>query len=111
MQGEMSVNINQDRLIEINGQLMNDVKFGAGLLGYLDRGGWFDVQQAEIVPGHWEMTRLNIEMKGRFLLFKTIKLQQREYRSEFQRVPDDLTPAQAADLLRRQLPVATNRSG
>jgi hypothetical protein len=54
------------------------------------------------------MIRLNIEMKGRILFFKTIKLQQRECRSEFQRVPDDLTLGQAADILRRQPLAASN---
>ena len=93
----------------LSGHLTHDVKFGGGLLGHLDRGGWFEVRQAEVAPGHWEMVRLNVEMQGRILFFKTIRLHQRESRSEFHRVPDDLTLAQAVDMLRRQALVARRR--
>jgi len=39
MEGEMSVDSKQERLAEFDGRLMQDVKFGFGLLGQLDRGG------------------------------------------------------------------------
>jgi hypothetical protein len=39
---------------------------------------------------------LNINMRGKALFFKTIEVQQNETRTGFQRVPDDLTLAQAA---------------
>jgi hypothetical protein len=39
MQGEMTVDSKQERLASLNGHLMEDVKFGGGLLGHLDKGG------------------------------------------------------------------------
>jgi hypothetical protein len=36
------------RLEEISGRLSQEVKFGEGILGHLDRGGDFDVKQAEV---------------------------------------------------------------
>ena len=52
---------------------------------------------------------MTVDMKGKALLFKTINVQQTETRSDFQRVPDDLTLTQAADILSGQIVVAENR--
>jgi hypothetical protein len=49
--------------------------------------------------GLWELTVLNVQMKGKALFFKTISVQQKMLRSGFRRVSDDLTLAQAADIL------------
>ena len=109
MQGEMTVDTKQERLAALNGRLMEDVKFGGGLLGHLDKGGKFEVRQAEVVPGQWEMTVLGVDMNGKALLFKTIGGHVTENHSDFQRVPDDLTLAEAAGILNRQVIVADNR--
>ena len=46
------------------------------------------------------ITAMNINMRGKALFFKTIDVRQNETRTSFQRVPDDLTLAQAAELLK-----------
>ncbi len=109
MEGEMTVDTKQERLVELNGHLIEDVRFGFGVLGHLDRGSAFEIGQTEVIPGHWEMTALNLNMKGKALLFKTIGVQVTEHHSEFHRVPDDLTLEEAADILSRQIVVANNR--
>jgi len=109
MQGEMTVDIKQERLAALNGHLMEDVKFGGGLLGHLDKGGKFEVRQTEVAPGEWEMTILCVDMKGKALLFKTVSVQQTETHRDFNRVPDDLTLAEAAGILNKQIVVADNR--
>jgi hypothetical protein len=38
---------------------MEEVKFGGGLLGHLDKGGTFDAKQEPITKGYWEMTGLD----------------------------------------------------
>ena len=111
MEGEIWVDARQDRLVEITGHLIHEVKFAGGLLGYLDRGGRFEARQAEVAPGHWELTTLNVDMKGRVLFFKTIGVQQKEYRTDFRRVPDNLTLAQGVDMLLRQALAQLNQSG
>jgi hypothetical protein len=85
------------------------VKFGGGLLGHLDSGGQFEVKQEEVAPGYWELTLLNVNMKGKAFFFKTIGVQQKFRRTEFHQVPDDVTLAQAADLL-HQAVVANARA-
>jgi hypothetical protein len=109
MQGEMTVDTKQERLAAMNGHLMEDVKFGGGLLGHLDKGGKFEVRQAEVAPGQWEMTVLGVDMKGKALLFKTVGMQETENHSDFHRVPDGLTLAEATDMLNSQMVLADNR--
>ena len=99
MAGTLILNGEQQRLVSIEGRLISDVKFGGGILGHLEKGGWFSVRQTEVSPGYWELTTLNVEISGKALLFKTINLRQKEQRSMFRRVPDNLTLAQAADML------------
>jgi hypothetical protein len=109
MEGEMTIDTKQERLAAINGHLMEDMKFGGGLLGHLDKGGKFEVMQDEVAPGQWEMTVLTVDMKGKALLFKTVGVHESEKHSDFHRVPDDLTLAEAADTLNTQVVVASNR--
>ena len=99
MEGEMTSDSRQLRLAEISGHLIHEVKFGGGLLGHLDKGGQFSVKQEQVSPGLWELTALNVQMQGKALFFKTISVQQKILRSSFRRVSDDLTVAQAADIL------------
>jgi hypothetical protein len=103
MEGELIVDAKQQRIVEFSGHLIHAVDFGGGLLGHLDQGGTFDVRQEEVAPGHWEISLLKINMKGKALFFKTISVQQDEKYSDFHRVPDTLTLAQAEDLLRKQV--------
>jgi hypothetical protein len=103
MEGEMWVDYKQERLAAFNGHLNKDVKFGFGLLGHLDKGGHFEIRQAEVVPGHWDITTMSVEMTGKALLFKSIVLQKRENRRDFHQVSDDLTLTQAADILNRYI--------
>ncbi len=109
MEGEMWIDCKQERLAAFNGHLNQDVKFGFGLLGHLDKGGHFEVRQAEVVPGHWDMTTMSVEMTGKALLFKSIGVQKRENRRDFRQVSDDLTLTQAADILNRHIVLADNR--
>jgi hypothetical protein len=109
MEGEMWVDSKQQRLAAFNGHLTQDVKFGLGLLGHLDKGGHFEVRQAEVVPGHWDMTTMSLEMTGKALLFKSIGVQKRENRRDFHQVSDDLTLTQAAEILYGHIVVADNR--
>lgn len=109
MAGEMWFDARQQRLISISGQLMNEVKFGGGLLGHLQKGGQFIVKRAEIAPGDWEVTELTVNMQGKALLFKSIAVQQKEVHSNFERMPDELSIADAANVLLKQTLVASAR--
>lgn len=109
MAGEMWVDVSQKRLVSIDGRLINEVKFAGGLLGHLEEGGQFMVKRAELAPGDWEVTELAVNMRGKALLFKSISVQQKEIHSDFERLPADLSLAEAANLLLRQTVVASAR--
>jgi hypothetical protein len=102
MEGSVWVDSKHLRLSEITGHLIREVKFGGGMLGHLDKGGQFEVKQSQIAPGYWELTVLNVQMRGKALFFKTIEVQQKYSRSGFRLLPDHLTLEQAAEMLRQQ---------
>lgn len=54
MEGSLLVDGEQKRLAEIEGRLTSPVKFGWGLLGHLDKGGTFLVDQQDMGSGHWQ---------------------------------------------------------
>jgi len=102
MEGSVWLDTKQSRLEEINGHLVHEVKFGGGILGHLDPGGTFDVKQANVAPGYWELTVLNVHMHGKALFFKTIAVQQNYSRKNFKKVPDDLSIEQGVKMLEQQ---------
>ncbi len=103
MEGSLWVDSKQARVAQITGRLMQEVKFGGGLFGHLDKGGQFDVKQEEVSPGFWELTALNVQMNGKALFFKTISVRQKYTRSNFKRVPDNLEVARGLAMLHEQL--------
>jgi hypothetical protein len=99
MNGFLWVDAKQKRLAEIDGRLASEVKFAYGLLGHLDEGGTFSVKQTDVGGGHWEMTLLDVNMNGKALFFKTIAVREKQTCSSFKRVPNSMSPEQAAEIL------------
>src|SRR5262249_29564037 len=97
MEGTLTLNRKEERLVEINGRLMHDVKFFGGVLGHLDPGGTFDVRQSDVGAGSWQIVRLKVHMKGKALFFKTISVEQDETHSHFQPLPENITLPAAGD--------------
>jgi hypothetical protein len=98
MEGTLILDVRQKRLVEISGQLNSDVKFGGGFFGHLDKGGTFQVKQQEVAPGCWEMTRMDVQMNGKALFFKTIAVRTREIDTDFHAVPATASIQQVAAL-------------
>lgn len=109
MAGEMWVDTRMKRLAGVSGQLINEVKFGGGLLGHLEKGGQFTVKRSEIATGDLETTEMIINMRGKALLFKNISVQQKELHTDFERLPADISLADAANLLLKQALIAANQ--
>lgn len=99
MSGEIWINAKEHRMTRISGELVNPVKFGGGILGHLERGGHFSVERTEIAPEDWEVIELDVNMRGKALLFKTISVRQKETHRDFERVPSNLTISDAAKFL------------
>jgi hypothetical protein len=87
MAGTMLVDAKEKRLAGLQGKMVSDVDFGFGILGHLNKGGTFALKRAEVAPGHWESTLIDVHLNGKALLFKSINEQQHEVRSNFKQVP------------------------
>ncbi len=101
MEGHMWVEPKAERLVKIEADLFEDVTFGWGILGRLNKGGHFAVEQSNIGHGRWETTRMHLDFVGKALMFKTIKIQETETSSDFRPVPPNLTLAQGIEMLRK----------
>lgn len=103
MNGTMLIDPRAKRLAEINGTLFRDVNFGWGILGHLDKGGQFVVQQSDVTGnGHWQITHMKLHFDGKAVIFKPIHIRENDTASNFHVVPSDLTMAQGIELLRKQ---------
>ncbi len=100
MAGEIVVDKEQHRIQTLKGQLTEDVKFGFGLFGRMDKGGTFNIERRELSPGIWQITESHVHINGKALLFKNIGEQEDDVKSEFRSVPQETTLEQAASMLR-----------
>jgi hypothetical protein len=101
MVGKLWVDSSALRLAMIEGTLTEEVKFGWGLFGHLDKGGSFKVVQKNVGDNHWETVFLEVNMQGRIVLFKSLSVREKEIFTGFRRVPDDLTMSQAYEILQQ----------
>jgi hypothetical protein len=100
MAGILIIDTKTNRLAEFSGRLTSSVKFGYGILGYLDGGGTFDVKQQDVADRHWDLTLLETNITGKELFFKSIAVREKIVEGNYQRVSDDLTLEQAANMLK-----------
>jgi hypothetical protein len=103
MQGHVLIDAAANRIAEIDATLEKQVAFGWGILGHLDRGGHFLVQQANVNNHEWELTRMELSFAGKILLFKSLAIRSSDVFSDFHPVPADLTFAQGVELLHKEL--------
>jgi len=111
MQGVVLIDAPKQHIARIDGTLFKDVSFGWGILGHLDRGGHFQVDQTDIGDNTWSIARMDLAFTGKILLFKSIDIKSTEIYSDFHLVPPDLTFAQGIQLLKQQqASIAQNRT-
>jgi len=102
MQGYLVIDTTAHRIAKIDGTLFREVTFGWGVLGHLDKGGHFMVQQADVGDGSWDLTSMSLKMTGKILLFKSLSIIEDETLSDFRPVPLDLTFAKGVEMLNSQ---------
>ena len=102
MQGYLVIDKSEHRLARIDGTLFRDVTFGWGIIGHLDKGGHFLVQQADVGEGYWEISAMSLKMTGKILFFKSISMMSDEKFTDFQRVADSLSFAKGVELLKSE---------
>lgn len=99
MEGDLTVQNQQSRIVSLHGRLVNDVTFGFGLFGRLKAGGTFSVDRKEMQPKLWLITETHVHIEGHILLFKSISEQEDEVKTEMERLPDTLSLQDAEKML------------
>lgn len=102
LQGFVLIDAAHDRLAAIDGTLFKDVPFGWGILGRLNRGGRFIVQQSNVGDDLWQVSSMTMNFTGKLLLLKSLNVSSTEVFSDFQRIPSELTFVQALELMKHQ---------
>jgi len=85
----------------LDGSLFEDVTFGWGLLGRLNKGGTFSVLQSRVADDHWEVVSLDVKMSGHAVIFKSINVKQLQRITGFHRVSDKMTISEAYQVLEK----------
>jgi len=102
MHGVLLIDAKRNRIAEIDGTLFKEVGFGWGILGHLDKGGHFLVQQTAVPEDGWEVSRMNLSFTGKIMMVKRLTIKSDEVFSDYRPVPRDLTFAQGLELLKKQ---------
>jgi hypothetical protein len=102
MQGFVLIDPAASRIARIDGTLFKEVGFGWGILGHLDKGGHFLVEQRDVGDGSWDISRMSLSFTGKILLFKSLTIKSDEVLSDFRRVPADTTFAQGVEMLKAE---------
>jgi hypothetical protein len=99
MAGEIWIDPAQERVVRLAGSLQQDKEIGWGLIGELDKGGWVEIDQADVGAHQWRIVHLQLKMNGR-VLWKTKNSDSVQDYSQFSPVPTGLSYKQAIQMLR-----------
>jgi hypothetical protein len=97
--GTLVVNQRLKRMIDMKGQMTERVEFGYGILGYVEKGGTFEIRRTQVSPTRWKTDLVDVHIQGKVLLFHNVTKDQREARTGFQPVPLNISLAAAKDRL------------
>jgi hypothetical protein len=99
MSGTLYVDKKSMRFTGIDTIVAEPVQFGYGLLGTLDKGGTYTLRRVEVEPGVWKTKYTKSNLNGRVALFKDIRKQSEESKSNWRAVPPNTTILQALAML------------
>src|ERR1700733_9629529 len=102
MQGTLLIDRDAHRIARIDAVLFKEVSFGWGILGHLDKGGKFLVDQAEVSPGDWELTRMRLNLTGKVMMVKKLVIESDETDTNFRTVPSNTSFAKGVELLKAE---------
>ena len=99
MVGEIWIDSSQMRVVRLEGHLQQDIDFGWGILGRLNKGGWIVIEQADVGGHQWHIVRFQMVMSGR-VLFKNKSFDTTEEQTQFEPLPAGLGYRQAIQMMR-----------
>ena len=103
MAGEIWIDPVHLRVVRLEGHLQQDVDFGWGILGRLNKGGWIEIDQVDVGPDmgvdQWRTVHFQMVMSGR-VVWKSRVFDTTEDESGYQPVPAGLGYQKAIEILR-----------
>jgi len=101
MSGTILVDQKTMQLHRIEGRIPTDVSLGFGLLGTVHAGSNFSTTHEAEPGGDWKDAMVNTAIDGKAMLFKEIGRNEHVVHSDFKQLRQDITLAQAVELLER----------
>ena len=101
MSGAVLVDERTKQLHRIEGKVPTDVSLGYGLLGTIHAGSSFSTEHEMEQGGEWKDALVNTAIEGKAMLFKEIGRNEHVVHSEFKRMSDNISVADAVALLTR----------
>jgi hypothetical protein len=98
MTGEIWIDAEHEHVARLEGHLQQDVDFGWGILGRLNKGGWIVIAQANVGEDQWRIVHFQMAMSGR-VLFKTKVFDTTEDESQFAPLPIGLSYQRAVQMM------------
>jgi hypothetical protein len=108
-EGKIWIDTASRRLVRVDGRTTDSVNIGWGLLGHIDRGGTFFLEQTMVPGGDWRIKEMRIDAKGKALLFKTIRIKQ--HQSAYGFTPVKPVSVEEAVRMLKQAPNVASASG
>ena len=96
--GEIWIDPAHIRVVRLEGHVQQDVNFGWGILGRLNRGGWIVIEQAEVGEGQWRIVRFQMQMTAR-VVWKTRIFDTTEEETHYVPLPVGMGCKEAIELL------------
>ncbi|HWG19062.1 MAG TPA: hypothetical protein VG225_00945 [Terracidiphilus sp.] len=103
LSGDLWIDIRMKRMKRLEGRLNDNVEFGMGLLGRVNKGGWFRMVRTQVSANEWKTERLEVHMSGRALMFKTLARDENEVRGGFEAVPASMSVKQGMQVLQQSV--------
>jgi hypothetical protein len=101
MSGWVLVDEKTMELHRIEGKTPVDVRLGYGILGTIHAGSSFATAHEMEPGGEWKNAMVNTAIEGKAMFFKEIGKNEQVVHSEFKRLADNITVAEAVSLLMR----------
>ena len=91
MSGTVQIDSKTVRLRGIEGHMPTDVSLGFGLLATIKAGSNFSTQRVPEVPPDWKTLSVHTDINGKALFLKTIARSGDSKRSNYKKIPDNLS--------------------
>jgi hypothetical protein len=98
MAGEIWIDSAQERVVHLAGSLQQDKEIALGIV-QMDKGGWVEIDQADVGGHQWRIVRLRLKMEMR-VLFKSKSSDSVQEFTQFVPLPANLSYRQAIQMLR-----------